>query len=261
MEAVVPETFRSVLKNGLLSLLFRIVPAGSGYGVILLYHSVGTKAIRSVSPDRFARQMEWVRDHFDVRCLRAGFEDLRDGSRRPLVVTFDDGYRDNHEEAFPVLESLGLTATFFVSTNHVGGQMDTWNGPMSMMDRAQLRELARAGHEIGSHGRSHRRLTTLSDDELREETRTSRRRLEDWIGGSVSSFAYPHGDCDRRVVRAVARAGYERAVTTREKLMRPDGSDPYRLPRRIVHRTLRGGGFRAKTTPAFDWFQRLSCRG
>lgn len=250
-------TARSALKNGLIGLLNRIVPSGSGYGVILLYHSVGSDAPQSVSPRRFTRQMAWVRDRFDVRTLREGLDVRGNESRRPLAITFDDGYRNNHEEAFPVLESLGLPATFFVSTDRVGGSLETWSGSLPMMERSHLRELVEAGHEVASHGGSHRTLTALSDRELQDEVAGSRRRLERWLSQPVTSFSYPHGRYDERVLRAVRQAGYDRAVTTRENLVRPAETNPFELPRRIIHRSLNLAAFRGKTTPAFDLFRRL----
>jgi len=78
----------------------------------------------------------------------------------------------------------------------------TWDG---------LRSLAERGVEIGSHTRTHPNLRTLSDDELRDELRTSREEIEDELGRPCTSLAYPYGQFDERVRRATERAGYESA--------------------------------------------------
>ena len=87
-----------------------------------------------------------------------------------------------------------------------------WDG---MMSWTELRELVDAGHEVGSHSMSHAILPLCSDDELAREVGDSRRFIEARLGNAVSSFCYPNGDVDARVVDAVRDAGYARAVVTR----------------------------------------------
>jgi peptidoglycan/xylan/chitin deacetylase (PgdA/CDA1 family) len=98
------------------------------------------------------------------------------------------------------------------------------------MNWEQLRDLAGRGHEVGSHSLSHPLLPTVGDAELERESAGSRARLEAQLGVSCESFCYPNGDCDGRVVAAVRRAGYARAVTT---AWGPNtaGADPLRLTR------------------------------
>jgi len=112
--------------------------------------------------------------------------------------------------------------------------------PMSPED---VRALARAGHEIGSHGTGHSVHTTLADEELRHELEHSRSVLQEWIGAAPTGLAYPNGDHDERVRAAVRAAGYAWACTTRSGLHRP-GDDPMRIPRRDItpNAVLRPGG-------------------
>jgi peptidoglycan/xylan/chitin deacetylase (PgdA/CDA1 family) len=95
---------------------------------------------------------------------------------------------------------------------------------------AQLRALHARGHEIGSHSVSHGLLPELDDVALRDEVENARDALGAWIGTTVSGFCYPNGDCDARVVAAVARAGHRYACTTRDGLHRP-GDDPFLIRR------------------------------
>jgi peptidoglycan/xylan/chitin deacetylase (PgdA/CDA1 family) len=102
-----------------------------------------------------------------------------------------------------------------------------WDG---MMSWDQLRELAEAGHEIGSHSLSHAILPLLDDAQLGRELKGSKDRLESELSKSCEAFCYPNGDADSRVIEATHRAGYRRAVTTAWGI-NPPGADPLRLVR------------------------------
>jgi peptidoglycan/xylan/chitin deacetylase (PgdA/CDA1 family) len=141
---------------------------------------------------------------------------------RTLAVTFDDAYRSVAERGFEILERLGLRGTVFACTGLVGAPgpmgvgLDGWlGGPheheLGAMSWAELGALADAGWEVGSHSRTHPRLTRLSDHGLRLELEGSRVDLEDRLGRSCTSLAYPFGDVDARVAGAARRAGYRAA--------------------------------------------------
>jgi len=95
---------------------------------------------------------------------------------------------------------------------------------------AQVVELHRRGHEIGSHTVSHAMLPELDDAALQSELVNSRDAISNWIGARVLGFCYPNGDHDERTVAAVARAGHAYACTTRDGV-HPPGGDPFRIPR------------------------------
>lgn len=103
-----------------------------------------------------------------------------------------------------------------------------------IMNAAELGELARAGHEIGSHTRSHPILPMVDDGELRDELAGSRSALETMIGKPVTSFCYPNGDFDGRVERAVSEAGYECAAAVQSG-MNSAKDNPFGLRRRFMH--------------------------
>jgi peptidoglycan/xylan/chitin deacetylase (PgdA/CDA1 family) len=180
-------------------------------------------------------------------------------SRRTLVVTFDDAYRSVLEFAAPVLRSLGLPGTVFVPTDFPGraGPM-TWAGieewlggpfedELTPLAWDELGALASVGWEIGSHTRSHPRLTQLGDAELAEELAGSKAALEEALGLPCTSIAYPYGDIDQRVVNATAAAGYLAGGALPTLL---DGDHPLSWPRVGVYRRDNWWRFTAKTSQA-----------
>jgi peptidoglycan/xylan/chitin deacetylase (PgdA/CDA1 family) len=138
----------------------------------------------------------------DIR--KRGVED-----NESVAVTFDDGWVDNFEFAFPVLKRLSIPATFFVTTAHIRGGI----GNSGKMGLAQLRELVRSGMNIGGHSRSHPDLRKLPAEEASEEIRGCREDLEQELGVSVRLFAYPGGAFNQQVARLTEEAGYMAACS------------------------------------------------
>ncbi|MFJ9396170.1 polysaccharide deacetylase family protein [Streptomyces californicus] len=181
---------------------------------ILTYHSVTAPGDDpygiTVSPDRLDEQLSWLRGR---RLRGVGVSELlRAGAgRRGLVgLTFDDGYADFLDEALPVLRRHGFRATVFVLPGRPGG-VNEWDplGPRKpLLTHEDVRRVAAAGMEVGSHGLCHQDLTALTDEELRRETRHSRELIGDLTGSLPEGFCYPYGYVDRRVADAARTAGY-----------------------------------------------------
>lgn len=152
---------------------------------------------------------------------------------RSVALTFDDGYANFYEVAATELTSRGFTATVFVVSGHVGGVND-WEPPpvglgsRPMLSWSQLSELSSAGIEIGAHTRRHRDLRRLSTPEALDEICGSRSEIEDRVGRSVESFAYPFGYTNPDALEIVRRE-FRAACTT---VLRRAGRDPlHELPR------------------------------
>jgi peptidoglycan/xylan/chitin deacetylase (PgdA/CDA1 family) len=229
----------------------------TGLAHILVYHSVvaddaSVERATQVSARTFSAQLAWIRRAgFDVVTV-SRLHDPGAGQGRPrLAVTFDDGYRDNFEIAWPILRAFGYPATFFLATDYLGGRAwfnDDWQPPM--MDWSQARELGSAGMEIGSHTCSHAHLPRLGAEALRHELETSRKVLRERLGRPIRSIAYPHGLHSPAVLDAVACAGYDlgcavdaRAVDPRSWLM---------LPRTMIIETDRGPRLALKLSPLYQ---------
>jgi peptidoglycan/xylan/chitin deacetylase (PgdA/CDA1 family) len=203
---------------------------------ILMYHRINVVSADTpresrgltVHPHDFARQMGWLHGHgFTSITQRDLWDALLCGRRlprRPILITFDDGYRDVFFHASPVLRRLGFRATAYVVSGRISA------GDPSFLTWPLLRALERRGIEIGSHTVAHHDLTSLPDAALLDDLRRSRRTLERRLGHPVPWLAYPFGRNDARVRRQARRAGYLLAVTTQPGAL-ASAREPLALPR------------------------------
>jgi peptidoglycan/xylan/chitin deacetylase (PgdA/CDA1 family) len=216
---------------------------------ILLYHKVGSypagAAIKAqyVSAALFRAHMAFLhRQGYHTVALADVLRYLRGetlGVKRPVVITFDDGYECVYHNALPVLRRLGFGATIFVVVGSVGGVND-WEAQRTlalepMLTPQHIVEMAGAGIEIGSHCMAHQRLTRLPPAELRATLGDSKKWLEDLTGRQVSAVAYPFGDHNEAVRAAAAEAGYLLGCSTERGVNRV-GTDPFALKRVNIRR-------------------------
>lgn len=149
------------------------------------------------------------------------FADLLHGVRvrKPVVLTFDDGYEDNFEMLLPLLHKYKARAVIYALGEH-GLRNNAWDmakgePPATLMSDQQLRACHESGLvEIGSHGMTHRRLPDLTDDQSRQEITAAKTQIESAIGAPVLSFAYPYGAYGDREVSFVREAGYRFGIGT-----------------------------------------------
>jgi peptidoglycan/xylan/chitin deacetylase (PgdA/CDA1 family) len=218
--------------------------------VVLCYHAISERwpAALAVSEADLERQ---VRAFLSRGFEPTGFIDAisRPNRGKTLAITFDDAYRSVYDRALPVLRRLGATATLFVPTAHAGdGSVMSWPGidgwvggpwepELEGATWGQIAELAAAGWEIGSHTRSHPRLTELGDAQLADELCGSKADCEERLDRACTSIAYPYGDVDARVALAARDAGYAVGASLPQRI---EGSaaapDPMRWPRVGVYR-------------------------
>jgi peptidoglycan/xylan/chitin deacetylase (PgdA/CDA1 family) len=184
--------------------------------MVLMYHSVAPYEQDpygiTVSPARFERQMRWLRRR-GLRGVSMStlLDAWRAGRSRGLIgLTFDDGYADFLEYAVPVLAQYGFGATAFPVAGLLGGN-NGWDpdGPRKpLMTEAQVRKVAEAGFEIGSHGMRHLSLPGTPAAAVAAEAEESRAILRAVSGQDVAGFCYPFGHVDAPAVDAVRAAGY-----------------------------------------------------
>lgn len=127
-----------------------------------------------------------------------------------IVLTFDDGYQDNFDNAFPALQATGFTAAFFIITDFVDA------GRPGYVTWPELRQMHDAGMEIGSHSRDHPDLSGRSLDFLVWQVLGSREMIESRLGFTPRIFCYPGGRYDDLAIQVVRSANFWGAVTTRQ---------------------------------------------
>jgi peptidoglycan/xylan/chitin deacetylase (PgdA/CDA1 family) len=202
-----------------------------GRSCILTYHSLDLSgSVISVQPAVFRQQMEYLVES------GAGIVPLEAARNTPgsIAITFDDGFRNFYEHAFPVLREFRLPATVFVVSGYCGRRNDWPSQPAGvvaaeLMSWSEVEELSRAGIGIGAHTVSHPRMSGLSSAEVEEELSACRAAIEDRTGKPVRTFAYPYGESTPEV-RAAVRRQFDWACGTRLGYLSAH-SDAVDLPR------------------------------
>ena len=187
---------------------------------ILMYHYVselppsadGYRIDLTVLPEDFDAQLQYLADAgYHTITLTDLYLHLNQAvplPEKPIVLTFDDGYRDAYEVVFPALLDYGFTATFFAlatPTHFESPAYLTW---------AQMKEMADAGMEIQAHGRDHVDLRGRSYDYLVYQTLGIQEAIQQHTGRLPRFFCYPSGKRDANVIAVLKSAGYWGAVTT-----------------------------------------------
>ncbi len=164
----------------------------------LLFHSVRKEAgndLFAIDPARFEDIIASIAQRFGA----VTFPNLDDGK---VLLTFDDGYRDNYELVVPILDKYHIKGLFFILPQYMGKQ-NMWNTRADVlldhMTKQEVQALVAAGHTVGSHGLTHHKLTKFDDHQIQVELRESRRLLEDALEVHIDCFAYPYGSTNERV--------------------------------------------------------------
>jgi peptidoglycan/xylan/chitin deacetylase (PgdA/CDA1 family) len=245
---------------------------------ILCYHRVcdlpqtqDIMDLLNVSPALFDRQMSFLMRHgYNVITLEKLIEYKESKIKPPaktVVITFDDGYRDNYVNAFPILEKYSFKGTFFIVTDYIDSdRIFSWLklGEKSLrhyqenkegwlpLQSKDIQEMSSRGACFGSHTRTHRSLIKVSEAEAMEELAVSRQRLEDILRKPVYGFSYPYGEAGTTVKNPVKAAGYRAAVLT-EGSNNTMGSDFLGLKRITIPGTDSLGTFVRRVEGAYDW--------
>jgi peptidoglycan/xylan/chitin deacetylase (PgdA/CDA1 family) len=193
---------------------------------VLIYYKVNGVAGNTLStaPQTFARQLRFLKKHYVVVSPDEVISAVAKGGTLPnkaVLLTFDDGYRDVYENAYPILKEMGLKALMFPATDYIGTTRPFPHDerlPMSnpALDWTQLQTMQDV-FTVGSHTQSHRVLTTLPLPIAKEEIFTSKALLEDKLGRAVLFFSYPKGasgEFSQPLEDMVRAAGYIASFVT-----------------------------------------------
>jgi peptidoglycan/xylan/chitin deacetylase (PgdA/CDA1 family) len=228
--------------------------------LVICYHGVSERwpAPVAVTPAELEQHASWLK-HRGYRGVTLSEAIAGSVSPKAVAITFDDAYRSTHRLAWPILAEAEFTASVFAPTAFIGSERPmSWAGiehwletehraELVPMSWRELAELADAGWEVGSHTRTHPRLTELDDAELDTELRESKAEVEDGLGRACLSLAYPYGVYDDRVIAAARRAGYSAAAKTLPGRLKPP-TGPLDWPRIVINRGDSARRFQAKTS-------------
>ena len=187
----------------------------------LVYHSVrphikGESKYQDqydVTPELLRKELTYLKEH---GYTPVGYRDLLDywqGAttsfpEKPIILSFDDGWRNQYQYAYPLLKEFHMKGVFFVFTNPIDNKKPHW------MSWDELREMDAAGMEIGGHTRTHPMLSKITEDvKLDYEIKEPKEIIERELGHAIVAFAYPFGVRNEHVFSALGRAGYKFART------------------------------------------------
>lgn len=243
----------------------------SGRVPILMYHGINTDTANrhpyfetNTSPKRFRDHLSFLARN-DYRSCDLGSALAAIGTdkatARDIVITFDDGYADFYDVAYPLLLEYGFSATVFVVTDLVGIHRFKQNG-REYMSWQELRQMQAHGIRVGSHTASHGNLALMTCRQIEEELRRSKEVIEDNLATQVKSFAYPYAFPEGsphtvNLLRALLEeVGYVNGVCTIVGTAWKE-SDPYFLPRLPINTFDDEEFLRAKLTGGYEWLHAL----
>lgn len=227
---------------------------------VLVYHKIDYPTadvkIRGAytAPPRFERQISYLkRKGFSFYSASELIDHYRANGAFPdkgLALTFDDGWKDNYINAFPILRKYGIKATIFLVPSCIGkttAQVTAdGEGPREHLSKDNIIEMSRNGVEFGSHSMNHKLFNQITPAEINTEIVESKAAIEGLIQKPCETFAYPAGFFNVPAIEALQRAGYKSAFTTiygndvtvdtfslnRVEILRRDGR-PFQFPRKI----------------------------
>ena len=186
---------------------------------IFIYHSVnprypGETALQDaydITPELFEAHLQYLESHHYTAVSLDDLADYFDTGKslppNPVILNFDDGWENQFIYAFPLLRKYHDSATFFIYMHVVGYK--------HFLSWKEIEEMVQGGMRIGAHTKTHPLLAHITNsDQLRDEIAGSKKILEDRLQQPVTVFAYPYGQYNDGVVRAVQEAGFRMARST-----------------------------------------------
>lgn len=228
------------MKDKIIKCMSSILPVRE-YGKVLYYHSVDDKR-RSLPVNEFKKQMEFIKNEGYVFNTSTQYSEKIENqsiSENDICITFDDGYEDNYTKVYPILESMSIKCTIFVSVKHISQQSGINNlyENRKMLTEKQIRILSDSGHEIMSHSYSHVNLSKLTKNEIYMELTKSKDIIEKITGKTVIVFSYPNGQkgsYNEEAQQILKKAGYKYAYTTMHGVTLNEKINLLAIPRILI---------------------------
>lgn len=215
---------------------------------ILMYHRFGSQeSSLFVSPQNFARQMKYLKDKnyvvLSLDELVEGIKKNRKFAHKTVVLTIDDGYKDNYIYAYPILKQYDFPATIFIITNFIDNKKD-------FMSWDEIRAMSKHGISFGGHTKNEVYLPSIKKKEiLWDETAGCKKLIESKINKPVDYFCYSTGGFTEEIKQVLKKAGYKGACTTNRGFVELN-KDVYELKRVKITNS--------DTTKPFSFWAKLS---
>ncbi len=230
---------------------------------VIFYHSVSDINSRlSVSERNFTQQIRYLYKQGYKTISPLNIKKAFLDSRKKIIIMFDDGFRDNLENALPILEKYGFTATVFITTKYLGQESVYCSNPIDkkrkMLNKDDILELRNHGWTIANHFHSHRNLIDLNKEEIIGEFLQAKKILQNIIGhnNSLDIVSYPRNKFNQETINILKNLGLKMAFGGETKHL-TEKSDSYSLPRIEIDRDTDMTRFKIYLRNSFWHFRRV----
>lgn len=195
---------------------------------VIMYHRVINNAENEgvygtyIYEDMFKKHLQYLKDkNYTVITFKdldkIGWRNRFEKGKKYIILTFDDGYKDNYDLAFPILKEFNFKATIFLMGSLTYNEWDVKAGgerKFSLMSVEMIKEMQDYGIEFGAHTFNHPKLNTLSNEEIEHQIVDVKKLLEEKIGKEIITFAYPYGILNDYAKEMAKKADYTFALAT-----------------------------------------------
>lgn len=237
---------------------------------VLMYHRIvsdretSRRAWTCLHVDEFRRQLELLDNWGFTTITFRDYQLFREGKlhlpRKPIILTFDDGYLDTVQYALPLLQEFGMKAVIFVLGDR-RIRTNYWDEALGhdtahLLDAEQIVALHKVGFEIGAHTMTHARLTELPPREASEEIVRAKMLLEILLNSTVNSFSYPYGLVNEVIKGLVRASGFSHACSVYSGPPVFD-VEPFEIRRSTILNSTTIAGFAARILAPFQYYEWL----
>ncbi|MCG8340487.1 MAG: polysaccharide deacetylase family protein [Cytophagales bacterium] len=211
---------------------------------ILMYHKIPKQPFETqhqtyVTQQNFEKHLRFFKRRGftpitfqDYFAFANGFPAHKLFPRKPLILTFDDGYLDNYTNMLPLMQQYGYKGVLFL-LGDAKADYNFWDADQgehydSLMSLSQKQAFVKEGWEIGAHTLSHPNLTALTEEQAKHEIAESKKRLEQDLKTTIISFAYPSGYCNEKIKQLVKDTGFQFGIATDTGGLHLE-DDPYQI--------------------------------
>jgi peptidoglycan/xylan/chitin deacetylase (PgdA/CDA1 family) len=206
-------------------------------------------------------QMEYLRKNYDVVSLDTILNFIKEGDvlpKKPVAITFDDGYYNVYQNAYPILKKYKFPAAVFITTGYVQKQMSLNRIQLRMLGWNEIKEMSNNDVTIGAHTITHPNLEQVDLETAKKEISGSKEEIEENIGKNVRYFASPYGKGNEEIVNLLRSMGFDYAFgRLSSKGFIQKGANHLILNRTEIDSSVAFWMFKVKLTQAVDWYQKL----